>query len=475
MRIAIGGIAIECCTFSPFETRLEDVTLLRGETLAAIYPFLPSVAEKAELTPLIRGRATPGGPLNRAAYDQIKTEFLDGLRAQGPWDGVYLDLHGALNVTGMDDAEGDWTAAVREVVGPDCLISASYDLHGNVSARVVQNVDLLTAYRTAPHIDEIETRERALRLLIDCLKRSERPHMAFVPVPLLLPGEKAMTTAEAAGGLYGRLPEVIDQYGLLDASVLVGYCWADEPRVTASVIAIGPDADQTRQAAEDLATDYWSRRERFRFGMPTGTVDWCIEEAATLAEKPVFLSDSGDNITGGGIGDVPYTLERLLAHGMTNCLYAALVDPAAAAACFDAGVGATVALSLGGKMDTLHGTPLDVTATVVRLDAGDPANRQAIIQTGGVQTILTERRTAFTTLAQFRRLALDPTAFDLVVVKLGYLFPELAPLAQHALLAVSPGAINPAVEELPYTRVHRPSYPLDPQMDWTPASGVVVS
>lgn len=464
MRIAIGGLHIECCSFSPLPTSSGDVTQLRGAALRELYPFLPDFPD-VEFVPIIRGRATPGGPLEAEVYEQIKGEFLDGLRGQ-QWDGVYLDMHGALYVLGREDAEGDWTQAVREVVGDDCLISASYDLHGNVSPRVIANVDLLTAYRTAPHRDVDETRARAVRLLVDCLTRDVRPAKAFIPVPVLYPGEKSMTTAEPAGSLYARIPAVIEQYGLLDVSILIGYVWVDELRATASVITLGDDADKARAAAADLARDFWSRRKDFRFGMPTATVDECIEQAARWSEKPVFISDAGDNITGGGIGDVPYVLGRLIARGVTNALYAALVDAAAVADCFAAGIDAQVDLSLGGKLDPIHGTPLAVRATVVTLDAANPTNRHAVIQVAGIRVILTERRTAFTTVAQFAALGIDPTRYDLVVIKLGYLFPEIAPLAQHAILALSPGAIDPDVENLPYQRIQRPKYPLDPDMEW---------
>jgi microcystin degradation protein MlrC len=471
MRIAIGGLAVECCTFSPLPTPSEDITLLRGDALRQQYLFLNDLPQ-VEFVPLIRGKATPGGPLEMATYQQIRDEFLAGLRDGGPWDGVYLDMHGALNVLGMDDAEGNWTAQVRDVVGADVLVGASYDLHGNVSRRVVENVDLLTAYRTAPHIDVDETRERGVRLLVDCLTRNVRPHLSFVPVPLLLPGEKAMTTAEPAGSLYARIPELIAQYGLLDASVLVGYCWADEPRVGASVVTLGEDAAQVRAAAEDLASDYWARRGAFRFGLPVDTVDGCIERAKALPEKPVFISDAGDNITGGGIGDVAYVLERLLAHNVSNCVYAGIFDAAAVETCFAAGVGATLDLSLGGKLDTLHGAPVDVTATVVTLDTSVAGNRHAVIQVGGVRVILTERRTQFIMPQQFEPLGIDPTACDIFVIKLGYLYPDIAPLAAHSIMALSPGAIDPDVDNLPYQRIMRPAYPLDADMTWNAADAV---
>ena len=469
MRIAIGGLAIECCTFSPLPTRLDDVRQLRGDQLLAEYPFLDSFPG-VTFVPLIRGRATPGGILERSAYEQIKQEFLDGLARLGPWDGVYLDMHGALNVESMDDAEGDWIAATRQVAGADCLLSASYDLHGNVSARVIEQLDSLTAYRTAPHVDVTETRERACRLLIDILRRGVRPHLGFIPVPLLLPGEKAMTTAEPAASLYAGLPELIERYGLLDASILVGYCWADEPRVGASVVTVGEDAAVVRQAAEALATDYWNRRAEFGFSMPVDTVDGCIEAARALPEKPVFISDAGDNITGGGVGDVAFVLGRLLAHDVSNCLYAGILDAAAVQTCFEAGIGADVRLSLGGKLDITHGRPVDVSATVFALETPEAGNRHAIIQAGGVRVILTEKRTAFIEVQQFSALDIRLEDFELVVIKLGYLYPELRPVARHSLMAFSPGAIDPDVNALPYKRILRPAYPLDVAMAWSAAA-----
>ncbi|MFL7793116.1 MAG: M81 family metallopeptidase, partial [Anaerolineae bacterium] len=111
--------------------------------------------------PLIHAQALPGGMIDPAAYETLASAFFMALRASGPWDGVYLDMHGAMFVQGMQDVEGQFIATVRDAVGPTCLIAASYDLHGNVSLRVMDNLDILTAYRTAPHIDCQETRERA--------------------------------------------------------------------------------------------------------------------------------------------------------------------------------------------------------------------------------------------------------------------------------------------------------------------------
>ncbi|GAB4530907.1 MAG: M81 family metallopeptidase [Anaerolineae bacterium] len=470
MRIAVGGMAVECCSFSPLPTRLDDLTILRGNDLLAQYPFIDSYPE-VEFSPLLRARATPGGPVDNAVYQHIKADFLNALERGGPWEGVYLDMHGAMFVSGMEDAEGDWIAAVRAIVGPDCLIAASYDLHGNVSSQVIAHLDLLTAYRTAPHIDVTETRARAVALLVKCLREGIRPVMAFVPIPILLPGEKAMTTAEPTRSLYASLPEVIEHHGLLDASLLVGYAWADEPRVAASAIAVGQDAEGVKAAAHDLAASWWSKRANFAFSMPTGSIDDCIimAQAAVPNGTPIFISDAGDNITGGGVGDVTTVLQRLLEHRVENAVYASIVDSDAVAICCTAHTDQQVTLSLGGKLDTAHSYPLPITGRVQHISDHEAGNRQVVLQVQGIKVIITERRTAFTIRAQFTALELHLATTDIVVVKLGYLFPELREIAATTFLAFSPGAINPQIETLAYQRLTRPVYPLDAEMHWQPS------
>src|SRR6185437_2875619 len=161
MRIAVGGIHIECSTYSPLRTTLSDFRVLRGDELTADQSFHFLRDYPREFLPTLHARALPGGPVARAAYEELKADFLQRLKALGPVDGLYLAMHGAMYVEGMEDAEGDWIQAAREVVGADCPISASYDLHGNVSQRVIDSLDMLSAYRTAPHENLSDTQRRA--------------------------------------------------------------------------------------------------------------------------------------------------------------------------------------------------------------------------------------------------------------------------------------------------------------------------
>ncbi len=235
MRFAFGGIHIECSTYSRIRTLTEDFTVLSGEKLSSAphFAFLGSYPHPFQ--PTFYASAVPGGPVERATYDSFKAEFIHSLKELLPLDGLYLPMHGAMYVEGMQDAEGDWISAAREVVGAECLISASYDLHGNLSRRIIDNIDMLSAYRTAPHIDVQETMQRACAMLLDCATRRIRPTLVWAPVPVLLPGERTSTEDQPAKDLYAQLPLRNATPGVLDASLLVGYVWADEPRATASV------------------------------------------------------------------------------------------------------------------------------------------------------------------------------------------------------------------------------------------------
>lgn len=476
MRIAIAGIATENSTFSVSTTRMEDFTILCGADMLSRYPFLASFAD-CTFVPLLRARALPGGPVDLDAYTQIKIELIAALAADGPWDGVYLDMHGAMSVRGMEDAEGDWMTAVRAAVGPDTLISASYDLHGNVSRRVVENIDLLTAFRTAPHVDVAETVERAVTLLVDYLRAGARPYLRMIPIPVALPGEKTSTEWEPGAGLYARIPGVIDGVGVRDASLLVGYAWADEPRARAVAVALGDDPAAVDAAAATLAGAFWDVRSEFRFGVPTGPTAAVVDMALAAPEACVFISDSGDNPTAGGVGDVTETLAYLIGRAdLPPTVYASIPDPEAVAACHAAGVGATVTLSIGGKLDTRYSAPLTISGTVLavgsfpRVEYGHtgPLNAQAVVAVGPLKIILTQYRTPFHRIAQFQQLGIEPLEHKLVVIKIGYLEPDLKRTAPKALLALSGGAVNQALETLPYQRIARPIYPLDPDMQWSP-------
>lgn len=481
-RIGIAGISIESSTFSPHISGDEAFTIRTGAELIGYYPFLDSgreLREAADWVPIHHGRSLPGGAVAPATYERMKTAIVDGIRASiradGPFDGFFFDIHGAMSVVGMADAEGDLAVALREALGPATLVSTSMDLHGNVSETLRDQVDLLTCYRMAPHEDWLNTKERAVWNLLarlrgehgsDPLRR--RPYKAWVPVPVLLPGEKTSTRLEPAAGLYARLPEIEARDGVVDASIWIGYAWADEPRCQAYVVVMGDDRELITEEAEHLARLFWEARENFVFVAPTATLTGALERAlAPEAARPYLISDSGDNPTAGGAGDVTWTLTELLRRdeltdGSLTTLVASIFDSEAVEAARRAGTGASVTLRVGARVDDGPSGPLELTGTVFSITEGDPvAGTQAVIEVGGLHAIITSRRKPFHHLDDFRMLGLDPEAADIVVVKIGYLEPELYDLAADWTLALTPGGVDQDLLRLGHRNLAPGVYPFD--------------
>ena len=237
--IAIAGLACETSTFTQARTRTPDAFHpLRGSQVVDEYPFLhpgTPLGDAAHWHGALIGHALPGGVVVRPAFEQLADEIIDRLRhlvASTHIHGLWFDIHGAMCVEGIDDLESELLTRIQSVLGEHVVVSASMDLHGNVSRRLVEQTDLITCYRMAPHEDEMETKERACRNLIDVLCSDGGPPLlkAWVPVPILLPGEQTSTRIEPAKSLYEMIPEIAAAEGVIDASIWVGYAWADESR-----------------------------------------------------------------------------------------------------------------------------------------------------------------------------------------------------------------------------------------------------
>jgi microcystin degradation protein MlrC len=201
MRIAVAGLHTECSTYNPVLIGTEVFRVLAGQQLLED-PYFAFLGDfPGTYVPILHARAVPGGPVAREAYEGFKAEILDGLRRDGPFDGISLAMHGAMFVEGMEDAEGDFIGAVRHLVGPEMPIAASYDLHGNLSQPIIDALDMFSTYRTAPHIDVEETMRRALAMLVRRIETGVRPKLAWAPIPVLLPGERTSTVDEPARSL----------------------------------------------------------------------------------------------------------------------------------------------------------------------------------------------------------------------------------------------------------------------------------
>lgn len=401
-------------------------------------------------------------------YELVKSEILEGIKKAGKLDGVFMDMHGALHVQGCPDAQADLIRSIRDLVGDDVVISGSFDLHGNVSDEFVSELDLATAYRTAPHRDGEETKLRAVKNMMKVLRDGLRPTMVRVEIPLLVPGEKSITEVEPFKSIYGRLYEVEKEDGIMDASIFIGYAWADLPRSAMRVFVVAEEENYVSKAeaiAESIAQSIWDARENMVIDVESGSATDMIKRAYELPQMAVFISDSGDNTTAGAPGDNPQMIKNLLDMHARNAFYAGLVAPEAFGKCLAAGEGAELELVMGGRQDYVFGSPLTLKVKVLKI-----TDASILVESDGLKIAILNKRDSFTTLRQFADLGLDPLSFKVVVVKLGYLYPELRDIAPVHLMALTSGFCNLDMCTLPYKNIKRPAYPLDSDMRWTPIS-----
>lgn len=476
-RIAIAGLGIESSTFSPALTQEEAFHARYGTDVFAAYPFLSATAplrQQANWLPALVGKSLPGGAVTRAAYESLVGKTLDSLRKNGPYDGLFFDIHGAMSVVGLDDPEGDLITRIRQVIGYKTLISTSMDLHGNVSRRLAHHSDLITCYRMAPHEDALQSKERAVANLLERLStgKGKPAYKAWIPIPILLPGEKTSTRIEPGKSLYQRVAPLADQAGIVDAAIWIGYAWADEPRNQAVVMVTGDDRQQVISAAETLALNFWNVRTQFDFVAPTGTLDQCLEKALASKKTPFFISDTGDNPTAGGAGDVTWTLTQLLARPEFRradgplLIYASIPDPELVKKAIAAGVGGRVEGVAGARVDARFAGPVSLNGTVESITYGDrDAGVEVVVKAGSVHVIVTQKRKPYHKENDFTRLGLAPRKAAIVVVKIGYLEPELYAMQADWLMALTPGGVDQELTRLVYRRIRRPMFPFDKDMN----------
>ncbi|WP_372946921.1 M81 family metallopeptidase [Mariniphaga sp.] len=475
-RVAICGLAIESSTFSPAVTHTEAFRIRRGDEIFSYYPFLDENSEnrkRAEWFPALRGHAIPGGIVTRAAYDSLVNETLALLKENLPYDGIFFDIHGAMSVVGLDDPEGDFIAKIREVVGKEPVISTSMDLHGNVTERLAHHTDLITCYRLAPHEDALESKQRALENLLDRLEsgKGKPKYKAWIPLPILLPGEKTSTRIEPGKSLYAKVPGVADQDGVIDAGIWIGYAWADEPRNRGVVMVTGDDREKVTKGAEYLAQSFWDVRNEFEFVAPVAPLDESLDMAIASEKRPFIISDMGDNPTAGGAGDVTWTLQQILSRpefkteNGPSLIYASLPGPDLVEKAVAAGVGNKAEGFAGAIVDDRYSPPIQLSGKVLAIDTEDPtAEIAVVVQVGSVKVIVTKKRKPYHYEKDFTRLGLNPRETDIVVVKIGYLVPELYDMRADWIMAQTPGGVDQDLDRLGHKRVVRPIFPLDKNM-----------
>jgi microcystin degradation protein MlrC len=475
----IATLATETNTFSPLPTGrvafverefFRDNGSLKPASLGNI-PLIAwrRMAEGAghSVSESISTFAQPAGITLRAVYEELRDTILDDLRKAMPIDVVLLFMHGAMVADGYDDCEGDTLAHVREVVGPDAVIGIELDLHCHLTELMRTSADVIITFKEYPHTD---IPERAHELYTLCTAAREgriRPVMAYYDCRMV---SMWRTPDEPMKAFVKRMQSFEGKDGVLSVSFGHGFPWGDVADVGAKMLVITDgDEAKAKALAQQLGQEVWTMREQ------TTTRHDSIDEGITAGEeaergKPIVLADVADNAGGGAPADNTAILRRLVDRGVRNVATGCYWDPVAVQLCFEAGIGATFDLRIGGKCGVASGDPVDLRVTVRGLaenhsQGGLSGGRaqmgpSAYVEADGIHIILMSIRQQTFSPDAFTGLGCTLDDKRLVVVKsTQHFYAAFAPVASAIRYVAAPGAIAPEYDKIPYTKRTTPYWP----------------
>ena len=490
-RIAVGGFLHETNTFAPTKatfadfqhgggwpamTQGADVLKVMRRINVGLAGFIDSIeASDWELIPTIACGASPSAHVTEDAFERIVKVMVDGIKAAGPLDAVYLDLHGAMVTEHFDDGEGEILRRVRGVIGKDIPLVVSLDLHANVTPEMVAHADALIAYRTYPHVDMAETGRASATHLALLLKTKRRLAKAFRQLPFLIPISWQCTNDQPTRGIFDQLA-ALESDAVPTLSFAPGFPAADFRDCGPSVFAYGRTQEDSDRAADaivklieshehDFDGKIWSPDEGVRHAM----------ELARNASKPIIIADTQDNPGAGGDSDTTGMLRALVRNKASRAATGVIYDPESAKAAHAAGVGATVTLSLGGKSGIPGDAPYTETFVVEKLSDGRfiapgpyyggremEMGPSAALRIGDVRVVVSSHKAQLADQAMYRYVGIEPTEQAILVNKSSVHFrADFEPIAAKLLICAAPGAMPADTAALPWTRL-RPGIRIKP-------------
>ncbi len=486
MRIAITGISHETNTYCGGITTREDFYTYRGKDMLATAGQESDVGGAIdacirwskeiplEIVPILYAGAQPSGVIQRQTYEDFKAEILSEMAATGPVDCCVLLLHGAGVVEGIADLEGDLAAAVRATLG-DVPITASFDLHANLTQAMADQLNGIFVCQQYPHIDLHQRAAEAVAAALNMVQTKRRGICRVTSLPMLMP---TTTTFEGIGQtMLQALLAAEENAGCINLSWCHGFPYTDVAHVGASVVAsyYPEQAVAAQEAAKQFAANLWRRRQEFIPLSLSG--EQAVALAAEQPQGPVVIHETSDNCGGGAPGDGTHLLRAMLEAklGAAAC-FSFLVDAEVAGAAHQAGVGATLRVSLGGKTDDLHGDSLNIVAYVKALHDGrlimQHMFRGAPINLGPMARLVVEdmdivvasRRNQTFDQEPFLALGIDVMKYHYVALKSSNHFRAgFQHIAKAIITADTPGLNTHRLEVFPRQTTTRRLWPVDEQ------------
>lgn len=480
MRVLAAHVYHESNTFCLDKTRLEDFEIREGD---AMLPILPGVdvlqAAGIEVVSSIYAQRWSSGTVEERALLCFEAKIVEALKWEaGKLDGIFLSLHGGMTVENAGSGEYHLLRCIRDVVGEELPIAVSLDMHANLQDGLGDMCNVLTGYHTAPHTDAAETQRKAAAGLVKLLESRQLPHPQVVRLPMLLVGERALSKDEPLRTIYARCKALEADDRILAATLFVGMAWGDTPNTTVTV-AVSPAApEHTGYAlaqARELAQIMFSRRDECPYAHPSYMPEEAVRRALESPNAPLYLSDSGDNPTAGGVGDSTLLLRLMLEKNPAKrILFAPIFDGATYRAICGEKAGKKLHLRLGsGREPYCEAVEMDTELIHVRPVQAwhgstlEPVANSALLRCGNIDVVLTDAQMAFTGPECFESAGVRVEDYGVVVLKMGYMFAEIAAPCRENIMAFTPGCTPLLITADQYCHLPRPIWPLDETAELT--------
>jgi microcystin degradation protein MlrC len=493
-RVALAGFVHESNSFAPTPAGLaafrhgggylplsrgaEIIARARGVNLPICGAVEHGEGAGWEMIPTLYAGALPSAPVTEEAYRLLGGELVDSILAANrakPLDAVFLDLHGAMVAANEPDGEGALLKRLRAGLGPNVKMVAALDLHGNITPAMVEAADALVGFRTYPHVDMRETGLRAAALL-DRLMQGAPCFKAFRQIDFLIPISWQSTLMQPGQALYA-MTEAEERDGVASVSLFMGFPAADFEGCGPCVVAYGETQAKADAAAARVARAVEDAEDDFRG--EAHAPEEGVRRAVALAQgaaKPVVLADTQDNPGAGGDSDTTGMLRALIACDAQRAAIGLMVDAEAAAQAHEAGEGAEITLTLGGRSRIPGDAPFTHSFVVEKLSDGRfvatgpfyagakmELGRSACLRARGVRVVLTSEKTQLADREMFRFVGIQPEEQAILVVKSSVHFrADFQPYAEAILTCVAPGPMPISPAALPFTRL-REGMKLEPK------------
>ena len=477
MKVLVGQFVTESNAHIPLKNEISNYVVAFGDDcIRRTHVGEVFAAAGIEVIPSVFADAAASGVIKPDTFAYIESCFLRAVREHlDEIDGIYLMLHGASEVEGLGSGEHHILWEIRKIVGPYLPIAVCCDPHGNLCKDYVEDIQILRSYRESPHTDSIATMQKVAGMLCDLLKDRQNIHAAYHKLPLILGGEQSVSTDEPVKSLNAYMDELERDPRIRSISWHVGYLRHDSPVAGCAIVAVPQtEADQAyaQQVADTVADYIWQRRKEFHYTGLTMDPETALQKALAFADKPVFITDSGDNVTSGATGWNTYILRQVLAVSdlQKKVLFANITDPATYQQLAPLEVGARAHIRLGVDRDEMsRSVDLDVTVRAKGKLQGFLFRREGsygdavAVSVDGtpITVVVANTKQAMVEIHQFEGVGVSPADYDLVVVKQGYIFPELKEMGKLCIMSLTDGATPQDTRLIPFKKILRPMYPLD--------------